>query len=82
METFIFALTYLEVKVRSRPGQKRLNRQTQNLFCESCLYCQVLPQDAKNDIYFDVRRIEMPNNCITKMSRFYSETPALKSNSF
>ena len=78
--------THLEVKARSKSGQIRLNRQTQNFHCETCLCCPVFPQDSQNDDYFDVRWLEMPKNCILKtaekLSRTFSETPAFKSNSF
>ena len=77
--------THLGVKVRSKSGQIRLNRQTQNSHYETCLNCPVLPPDSKNGIYFDVRQLEMPKNCILKTSKILSrpsETPALKSNSF
>ena len=63
-------LTQLEVKVRSRSGQIRLNLQTQNFHSEACLSCPVLPQDSKNDFYFDVWRLEMPENCISRTSIF------------
>ena len=76
----------VQLTLRSRSGQIRLTRQTQNFHSAACLYCQVLPRDSKNYIYFDVRRLEMPSNCISKTSKTlwlpYSETPALKLNSF
>ena len=75
-----------EVKVRSRSGQIGLNIQTQNFHYEACLSCPVLSQDSKNDLCFDVRRLEMPKKCISEtskiLSRPYSDTPALRSNSF
>ena len=41
---------YVQLTLRSRSGQSgqmRLNRQTQNVRSETCLYCPVLPQDSK-----------------------------------
>ena len=79
-------LTQLEVKVRSRPGQIMLHLQTQNFHSEACLSCPVLPQDSKNDFLFGCttikndRKLYLKN--IKKMSRPYSETAALRSNSF
>ena len=58
----LLRLTQLEVKFRSKSGQIRLNLQTQNFHSKACLYCSVLPQDSKNDFYFDVQRLEMPDN--------------------
>ena len=55
--------------VRSRSCQIRLN-QTQNFNSEACLSCAVLPRNSKNDIYFDVRLLEMPKNRISKTSKF------------
>ena len=71
-------LTQFEVNVRSRSGQIGLNLRTQSFHSGACLSCLVLPQDSKNDFCFDVRRLEMPENRISKTSKIlswpYSET--------
>ena len=59
-----YVLIQFEVNVRSRSGQIGLNLQTQNFHSEACLSCPDLPQDSKNDFWFDVWRLEMPENCI------------------
>ena len=71
-----FRPTHLEVKVRSKSGQIRSNRQTQNFHSETCLYGPVLLQDSKNDFYFYVRRLEMPKNLFQKHQKCcHSLTP-------
>ena len=59
-----------EVKVRSRSGQIGLNIQTQNFHYEACLSCPVLSQDSKNDLCFDVRRLEAQKNVFQKHQKF------------
>ena len=50
---------YVQLTLKSRSGQIRLNRQAQNFHSETCIYFPVLPQDSKNDIFY-LRRLEMP----------------------
>ena len=66
----LLRLIQLEVKVRSRSCQTRLNLQTQNFNSEACPSCSVLPQDSKNDTYFDLQRLEMHKNRISKTLKF------------
>ena len=60
---------HLEVKIRSKAGQIRLNRQTQNFHSESCLYCPVLPQDSKKWQFFMYDDYKCPKTAFQKQKK-------------
>ena len=60
---------YVCLDLRPKSGQGRSNKvkSPNTIFCsEASLPCPVLTQDSKNDIYFDVRLLEMPKTSISK----------------
>ena len=75
-------LSQLEVKVRSN----EVKSPNTKFSFRSMPILSSLPQDSKNEIYFDVQRLEMPKEIylkkIAEIVRPYSETPALRSSSF